>query len=181
MNQLIEYLTRLFSSWKFWIVIPPWDRGVRVRLGRNAKLLEPGLHFRVPALDDITLVNTRLRMCTTPTQTLPAHGSRTRCLSITVGYRIMDPRACMLAYSSPEPVVMAFIQARIANDGGSFDQVVCLEDLRQHVRPAGIEVEFAYTVEDVEVRTYRLLNNSGGLYSGAGSGVSFGAPPPPTY
>ncbi len=47
---LIEYLLNIV---KFWIVIQPWERGIRVRFGKNQKLLNGGVHFRIPFLDTI--------------------------------------------------------------------------------------------------------------------------------
>lgn len=48
MQQFIAWLSGVLNSWKFWIVIAPWEVGVRIRLGRKAVALGPGLHLRIP-------------------------------------------------------------------------------------------------------------------------------------
>lgn len=100
MNQLIEWLSRGFSSWKFWVVVAPWEVGIRVRLGRISRSLRPGPHLRIPFLDDITLVNTRLRIGTAPSVTLAGKvDGKVRVVTPVVGYRIHDPNAAIQRYS----------------------------------------------------------------------------------
>lgn len=164
MSQLIEWLSRLFSSWKFWVVVPPWEIGVRVRLGKMAAALQPGIHFRIPALDDIVMVNTRLRIEATPTVTIKgSRENKARIITAQVGYAIKDPVAALLKYTFPGPAIQGVAQSRIA--AGEGPEAV-LEALRREVGPYGIEVAFVYFAENVEVRTYRLLSGGGSVYSG---------------
>lgn len=163
MNQLLEWLSHLFQSWKFWIVVAPWESGVRIRLGRVARNLAPGPHWRIPFLDQITLINTRLRIASTPPVTMPAGPGKVRMTSATVGYRIADPNAAMLRYSHPETAVLSLTQAEIAS---GVKAELAFERMRTALGGHGIAVEFVRYVEDVEVRAYRLLNNHWGLSQG---------------
>ena len=97
MNNVLEWLSRLISQWKFWVIVPAWDIGVRTRLGKSVKQLVPGAHLRVPLLDQVVLVNTRLRVTSTPCVTLRGSRPSTAVVkSASVGYRIVDPvRAVM--------------------------------------------------------------------------------------
>lgn len=160
MNQLVEWLSRVFGSWKFWVVVPPWDVGVRVRLGKYAVELVPGFHFRVPFVDDVTLVNTRLRITTTPPVTIEGTEGRARVISAAIGYRISDPLVAMLAYEQPMNVLMAYAQAEVAMRSTA-DK--CLAILREVFCPHGIEVEFVRFVEDVDIPALRLLQNGWGV------------------
>lgn len=165
MNQLLEWLSRLFSSWKFWIVVPPWDIGVRVRLGKVAASLSPGVHFRIPMLDEIVLVNTRLRLCGTPTVTIAgSKDNKAKVITAQVGYSITDPVKALLRYTDPASAIMALAQSGIS-DGLSAEAT--RDRLNAEFRPHGLNVPTVYYTENVEVRTYRLLNGgSGGVYSG---------------
>lgn len=167
MNTLLEHLSRVLSGWKFWVVVAPWDVGVRVRLGRKAIALAPGLHLRIPGVDEITLVNTRLRIVGTPTQTIPSSTpNKTRTVSASVGFRIVDPLRALMTYTEPMAAVAAFVQASIAEEG-ALRQKECLLALRKEFSPSGVEVLFVYANENVEVRTYRLISGGGGsMWSG---------------
>lgn len=165
MGQIWDWLARAVSSWKFWIVIPPWDVGVRVRLGKVAASLQPGVHFRIPMLDEIVLVNTRLRLQGTPTITVQGSTpTKARVVSAQVGFAVVDPVKAMLRYADPGTAVVALAQAKIASGGRASDVAA---QLNAELRDSGLAVEYVYFIEDVEVRTYRLLQGgSGGVYSG---------------
>jgi regulator of protease activity HflC (stomatin/prohibitin superfamily) len=168
-NQLFEWASRLLSSWKFWLVVPPWDIGVRVRLGRVAASLKPGPHLRIPLLDEIILVNTRVRLESTPTVTITSTAGRARVVTAQVGYAVVDPLKAMLRYTVPGAAVIALAQAKIAQ---GVPPAEAREDLNREFTRWGIEVLALYYVEDVEVRTYRFLQGGGGgVYSGSSPGV----------
>lgn len=161
MNQLIEWLSRLMGSWKFWAVVAPWEIGVRIRLGKVAATLEPGPHLRIPLLDEITLVGTRLRIGATPPVTLPGSAGKVRTVTAVVGYRIHDPVASMMRYANPEPAVLSAVQAELAQSKTAAD---CLAACRRTFEGSGVEIDFIRFSEDVEVRCLRLLTALGGGY-----------------
>jgi regulator of protease activity HflC (stomatin/prohibitin superfamily) len=161
MPQFFEWISRIFGSWKFWIVVPPWDQGVRVRLGKNATRLGPGFHLRVPFVDDVTLVNTRLRIHSTPQVTLQ-NGSATtaKVICALVGYRIDDPLLAMQRFEKPSIAVIGLAQAKIV--AGMSDEENLLS-LRDEFAESGIAVEFVRYTDNVAVRTFRLLQTSWGI------------------
>lgn len=162
-NQLFAWLAQIFSSWKFWLVVEPWDVGVRVRLGKIANKLKPGLHFRIPFLDQIALVNTRVRVATTPPITIGnGIAGRARVVSAVVGYRVFDPLKALMTYTVPTAVVFSVVQAELVK---STDAEVALEAARRYFVTGGIEIDFLALTEDVkDVRTYRILNSHGGVW-----------------
>lgn len=154
MNELLQALSHFFSSWKFWVIVAPWEVAVRIRLGRVAASLAPGPHFRIPFLDEITIINTRLRVSTAPTVTIAGANGKVRVISATVGYRIADPRRAMLRYTHPDPAVLTLAQAEVA---AGFTSDEAHQHLGEAMGENGIAVEFVRYVEDVEVKAYRLL------------------------
>lgn len=174
MNYLLEWLYRIFGSWRFWVVIPPWENGIRVRLGKTADIMRPGLHFRVPFIDEITLVNTRLRVDHTGPVTLGVAGAqnRVRCVSAAVGFRIEDPRLGMLRFNNPSSAIVAYAQAELTKTQNS-DELKNQLDAAFH--GAGIVIEFVCLVEDVEIRAIKIM--SGSAYTPfSGPGPTIGGP-----
>lgn len=165
MDQFLAWLSRIIDSWKFWIVIAPWEIGVRIRLGKQATALVPGVHFRVPFVDAITLVNTRLRIEGTPPITVAGKTiNQTRYIVASIGFKISDPLKAMMKYGCPGPVVISRAQTEIAK---SVDAIMALERMRQFFNgDSGIEIDFVAFVEDVEVKTFRLINASAWMASG---------------
>jgi hypothetical protein len=163
--QILDWLSRLFDSWKFWIVIPPWDAGVRVRFGNKATALRPGFHFRLPFLDAITIVNTRLRIDATPPITVHGGGGRSRYLTANVGFKITDPLKAMMHYGLPGPVVLSRTQVEMSRVGTTAEE--CLPRLREYFHAGtGVEIEFICFIDDIEARAYRLLSANGWVVSG---------------
>lgn len=158
MNAVFEAIGKFLSSWKPWVVVSPWERGVRIRFGRTATQLDPGIHLRIPVLDRVVLVNTRLRTTTTAASTLPTSAAnRVRVVSAVVGYVISEPLKALLVYNNPQQSVCAFVQAEVAR-GLSCDD--CLAAVRCRVENTGLSVEFLSYIENVEVRAYRLLQTT---------------------
>ena len=163
MEKILEWLSNIFNSWKFWVVISPWDIGVRVRLGKTATPLLPGLHLRIPFVDDIILINTRLRVSTTPPTTIKGVDNTAHVISATVGFRIVDPLLTMLSFSNPTIAVLAHTQAEIASGANS---VTCVSNLNHIFKFMGIEIDFVRFVEDARIPALRIIQN------GYGFGVS---------
>jgi regulator of protease activity HflC (stomatin/prohibitin superfamily) len=162
MPPLLEWLSSLLSQWKAWIVVPPWDVGLRVRLGKNAVALGPGIHFRIPFIDDITLINTRMRIVGTPPVTIDGEGNRVRMIKASVGMRIVDPLKAMMQFSDPHSVLQSRAQALLADEPTA---QACRDQLRQIFEPYGIEIDFVSFVENVHARALRLMQEQWGPQS----------------
>lgn len=61
MNAFVEILRSFWRCFIWWVVIQPWEQGIRVRLGKKRVRLEPGIHFRIPYLDAVFKQSNRLR------------------------------------------------------------------------------------------------------------------------
>lgn len=158
MNQFLEWLSSFFGSWKFWVVVAPWDIGVRVRLGKNAIPLQPGVHWRIPFVDDIVSVNTRLRQATAPPVTVSGNNGRalSRVLTANIAYRVTDPVLAMMTYTNVTNALLMLLQAEVLDYA---DPDVICRRMNEMVGSKGIEVMSVRYVENVEVRTLRLLQN----------------------
>jgi hypothetical protein len=154
----------MIDSWKCWIVIAPWEIGVRVRLGKNAVSLRSGLHLRIPFIDAITLVNTRLRIDVSPPVAVASHGTFTRYIITSVGYRISDPLKAMLKFGHPQAAVVTKAQGEISLQRDENRTLLALSEYFDS--ESGVTIEFVKFVEDVEVKTYRLINGSSWGYTG---------------
>lgn len=168
-QQLLDWLGRAVGAWKPWVVVPPWERVVRVRLGRHAKVLGPGPHLRIPMVDQLTHVNTRLRVETSAPVTIQnGTPGKARVLTTTVAFRITDPLRAIMAYTYPGPAVLALVQAHAARLVKADE---CRRLVSEQLAQNGIEVAALYYTDDVDARTYRLIQAGGGPYLGTDIGV----------
>lgn len=156
-TSIVEWLRQLFGAGLPWVVVPPWCVGVRVRLGRSARALPPGFHIRVPLLDHVQLVSTRVRF--TSGQPVTIAGSRrgyVRVRCATVGFWIVDPVAAMLHFAQVEHALQALVTIACSR----FDNAeAALEYVAAEVRTHGVQVDSLEYSEDTEVRAFKLQQN----------------------
>jgi regulator of protease activity HflC (stomatin/prohibitin superfamily) len=62
MYQVKEFFEYIFNAVKIWIIIQPWQQGLRVRNGKDVKLLNGGIYFKLPYFDSVYVQETRLRV-----------------------------------------------------------------------------------------------------------------------
>jgi hypothetical protein len=157
-NAVLEAIGKFLSSWKPWVVVAPWERGVRVRLGKTAVQLEPGFHLRIPVLDRVLLVNTRLRVTTSAQVTIAgSSATKVRVRMANIGFSIVNPLAAIERYNSPQHAICALVQAEMSA-GLDADRVRAAVESK--VAGSGIVIEFLRYQDDVEIRAYRLLQGT---------------------
>ena len=75
---------------KWWVVVASWEQGIRVRLGKKTKRLDPGIHFRLPFLDRIYVQSTRLRVLDAQGQSISTPKGDIITFGLVVRYQIQD-------------------------------------------------------------------------------------------
>lgn len=182
MEWLTTLLRGIIQPFQWWIVVAPWERGLRVRLGRIAADLTPGIHWRIPFLDRIYLQSIRLRTITKDHITVSSFDGHPLAISIAIDFAIVDLRRLFNTMSSPEATLHAQASAAIA-------QFVS-ERKRVEIYPTQVEAYATFAMSAIDrglgeiqvritgfafVRTYRLLMNEytvgAGLWHGYDSSV----------
>jgi len=51
MNSVKDLLDYILNIFKIWVIVQPWEQGLRVRLGKHIKLVNGGLYFKIPYID----------------------------------------------------------------------------------------------------------------------------------
>lgn len=167
MTELITRILNFFGQFKLLVMILPWERAARIRLGSCVKLWDPGWHIKLPFVDEIVLLNTRLRVSDALSQTLTTADGHPLTVGMTVGFRITDPLAALMRMHHPETTISAL--AASATSGivsTSVKNALSVAALESHVRSVLVretpyEVDFVRVKNYAFVRTYRLLNDPG--------------------
>lgn len=125
MEQLLQWVADSLRGVRVWFVVLPWERAVRIRAGRYARLFGPGVHWRVPLLDQQLVFNTRLQVTPFPTLTVTTKDDRTVTAAGLVGLRIIDPLQAMLAIRQPAATCASLAMAAAASylTGSRFSEV----------------------------------------------------------
>src|SRR5690242_9864140 len=90
MQALLEFLSQFLNELKPWVVIMPWESGLRVRAGKYVSLLAPGFHYRIPVLDNCHSLNVKPRVVNLPHQSLKTSDGKNIAVSGALAYSIFD-------------------------------------------------------------------------------------------
>jgi hypothetical protein len=184
----MHWLSTLFQvlgkPFQWWVVVAPWEQGLRVRLGRTSAFLAPGIHLRVPFLDRVYVQSVRLRTLIETNQTATTKDRRTVTFSLATDFCITDIRQLFEAFSSPEITIgakaLAAAAAYIAeHDREAITPAAIAQAATDHVSFAncGIGRVCSSVTAFSEGRTLRLIHSEyrtgAGLYSldGENSGL----------
>lgn len=164
---LSQILAAAWRPFQWWVTIAPWERGLRVRLGKVAATLEPGIHFRVPFLDRVYVQSVRLRIIEQEGQTITTADGKVLTVSIAVQFAIEDIAKLYATIAMPEMTLLSRAAALIAEHvarARSTELTGALLEERVSAALPGAEWGLgqcrAYITTFAVVRTYRLLQNS---------------------
>lgn len=175
MNQVQQLFEYIFNAVKIFIIVQPWETGIRVRNGKKIKKLNKGIYFRIPYFDSVFIQESRLRISEIPIQTLTSKDSKTITLNSSLGYSIKDIEILYQTLYHPETTLKNIAMSEVANFVFSKDikdiNTKLLEDVvlkKLAEKDYGIEFKYFKIMNFAVIRAYRLIQDqswtSEGLY-----------------
>jgi hypothetical protein len=114
MNQVQQFLEYLFNAFKIWVIVQPWEAGLRVRNGKHIKKLSQGIYFKLPYFDSVYVQEIRLRVREMPMQTLTSKDLKTITLNSALGYSISNVEKLYQTLYLPEMTLQNIAMSSIA-------------------------------------------------------------------
>lgn len=166
-----ELFNQVSSLFKWWVIILPWERGLRIRMGNRVKELQPGMHFRIPYLDSVYAQPIRLTFVNFSPQTLTTKKGDLLTIQMIVGYSIKNISQLYNSVSEVQSVISGKVMGRVAQYITENDDCTP-EAIAQDARKVLSELGWGLTISDVEVitfaktKTYRLIQEPGWMAAG---------------
>ena len=166
MNQIQQFFEYIFNSFKIFIIVQPWEAGIRVRGGNKIKKLKKGMYFRIPYYDSVFIQESRLRVTEMPIQTLTTLDHKTITISSSFGYSINDVDKLYKTLYHPESTLKNIAASELAtliyskrteNITPKELEVSVLNSLKKH--NYGISFDYFKITNFAIVRTYRLIQD----------------------
>lgn len=169
-KQMTTWLTTIFHAMsqplKWWVVVAPWEQGIRVRLGKEAVVLNPGIHFRIPFLDRIYVQSIRLRIVTSGSLTVSTLDRKVVTTILTVRFAIRDVKLLYNTIANPETTLINHVSSLAAEyisqatsadlSHKSLSEYV---DSKLDVSGWGLEEVSVNITDFAFIRAYRLMGN----------------------
>jgi len=173
MNQVKDFLEYLLNAIKIWIIVQPWEQGIRVRRGKNIKLLTGGMYFRIPYLDSVFIQSNRLRVVAMPVQTLTSKDLSTVTLNSALGYSINDMEKLYKSLFHPELTLANMAMSEIAEFVYKHDMHELNPDKieqavikKLNAGDYGMKVEYFRLTNFAVVKTFRLIQDGSWVDTG---------------
>lgn len=112
---IFGFIHKFFASLKPWVVVNPWEQCLRVRLGKNIRLLGAGIHYRLPFFDEFFVQPIRLRIIGIERQTLTCLDGRSVTLDGTVGFSITDLEALYRSLHQVDHTIRNIVKAAVSD------------------------------------------------------------------
>lgn len=173
MNQVQQFFEYIFNAVKVFIIVQPWETGIRVRNGNRVKKLEKGIYFRIPYFDSVFVQESRLRVVDMPIQTLTSKDLKTITINSSFGYSITDVEKLYDTLYHPESTLQSIAMSEVAGFifGKNLEEVTpqSLEEQvlkRLNEEDYGISFDYFKITNFAVVRTYRLIQDGHYGYEG---------------
>lgn len=166
MGNIKDFIEYILNAVKFWVIIQPWENGLRIRAGKHVKIALPGIHIRIPYIDTFYVQTIRTRIFTLPVQTLTSKDGQTVTLTGCFGYCIADMQKLYNSLYHPEGVfanmsmgvVADFIYTNNINEIRPDDIESAVLNKLQQI-DYGIRIEYFKLTGFAVVKTFRLIQD----------------------
>lgn len=170
---LIEQLQALLKDlFQWWITISPWEQGVRIRLGKHTKLLQSGIHLKLPIIDVVYVQPIRDRAQHIRPQTLMTKDKKIVSLAAAIQYKVDDILQLYSSVHNPQELIETKIQSAVAGyvNANTLEDIVP-QDIEDHIAESldfsklGLTLHSSSITDFAVVRTYRFINGEIGTYT----------------
>lgn len=151
----LEYLSKILI---WWVIIMPWEKGLRTRFGKSTKLLNPGTHFRIPFFDNVYIQCIRLRVVQLPPQTISTKDNFTLTIVMCAGYSIVDIEKLYNTLYQPESTICNVILGAISDYISSTNLKDCSPvSIETHVSKKLESFDYGIKYESIKTSGYALV------------------------
>lgn len=163
MNWVKDLFTYLSDFFKWWVVILPWQEGIRVRLGKRETHLKKGIYLRIPIIDSVFVQGVRLVYDQIPIMTIATKDKHVVTINGAIAFQITDIVKLYHSISNPKATLSGIAMSKISAYITSHDLADCNPlDIENNVTfekgEFGLEAEIKIT-GFAPVRTFRLIQD----------------------
>jgi regulator of protease activity HflC (stomatin/prohibitin superfamily) len=178
MEALLSWLSNVWESLTPWVIIDPWEKGIRVRLGRWIKDVGPGVHICLPFIDSVEALNVLPQRIVLPNQSLRTGDGKVIALSGALLYGVRDARKVWMEVENHDESLVTLAMNHIAEYVSSVpSEDITVESLQKYVLPKirrqglrwGLDVTDIGIKDLAPHRVFRFMSDEG-----ANLGAMFG-------
>jgi regulator of protease activity HflC (stomatin/prohibitin superfamily) len=167
-EKLIEIITNWASLLAPFVIVNPYEEGVLNRVGKFKKVISPGIHFKIPILDEVITQYTVTTTLSLPAQSLYTIDKQNIVVKGVVKYKISDVKIFLLEVYDAQDAISDMTQSIIKNIIMSKTMEECIDPeidniltkkARVEVKKWGVEINQVTLTDLAPIRSFRLIND----------------------
>lgn len=169
-KDFIDFVTKVFT---WWVVIMPWEQGIRVTFGKKVNVLNEGIFLKLPLIHTVYIQEKRLRVLNLPIQTISTKDGFALTVSCSVGYSICDIFKLYNTLYQPDMTIQNIISSKVAEFIHSHALTECIPgDIEKQLNDSmqntdyGLRYEYVKIINFAHVKTFRLIQDQSYMYEG---------------
>jgi regulator of protease activity HflC (stomatin/prohibitin superfamily) len=168
-EKLIDVILQFIDNIKPWVVVPVYDRGVRLRWGLNRGLLKPGFHWKIPFADEVLSHMVMTTTINLSEQTITTKDWKSIVVKGVIKYEVDNVEKLMLEVNDPIDAISDMAKGIIRTVFINRDWAECNNDavaseitkkVKTEAEKWGIDVKKVTLTDLGEMRSFRLFNST---------------------
>lgn len=168
-DKLVELVINWMDKIMPIVIIPSYEEGVRLSFGKFKKVLYPGVHFKIPFVDEIINQHVVVTTISLPAQSLYTLDKQNFVVKGVIKYRITDVKIFLLEVYDAQDALSDMTLSIIKNIIISLPAEKCIDPeldnlltkkVRVEAKKWGVEIQQVTLTDIAPIKSYRLINDS---------------------
>ena len=167
-DKLIDLIIQWISDILPVVIIPSYEEGVHLSFGKFKRVLSPGLHFKIPFLDEILRQHVVVTTLSLPAQSLYTLDKQNFVVKGVIKYKIADVKIFLLEVYDAQDALSDMTLGIIKNIIISLPAEKCIDPeldnlltkkVRVEAKKWGVDIQQVTLTDVAPIRSYRLIND----------------------
>jgi len=168
-DKLIELFTRWWLDIAPFVIVKEWEEGIVLRWGRYNRILKPGIHFKIPVVDEAIIQHVVVTTLSLSTQSLYTLDKQNIVVKGIIKYKIGDVKVFLLEVFDAKDAVADMTESIMKSIIMSKSLEECInpdidnqitKKARIEAKKWGVDIQQVTLIDIAPIKTFRLMNDT---------------------
>jgi membrane protease subunit HflC len=168
-DKLVEIIIQWIDQLLPIVIIPSYEEGVHLSFGKFKKVLYPGLHFKIPFVDEIIRQHVVVTTLSLPAQSIYTLDKQNFVVKGVIKYKIADVKIFLLEVYDAKDAISDMTLGIIKTVLTALPADKCIDPeidntltkkTRVEAKKWGVEIQQVTLTDIAPIRSYRFINDN---------------------